>query len=70
MEDETGVELGRFIFHNTSSLQNFKINSSSESFQYVDLFIVDNYGKEEYTCVYRFRVHGVANNGNVTEQIQ
>ncbi len=34
-------------------------HSSFEAFPYVTLEILSNYGHEDYTCVYRFRVHGV-----------
>ncbi|GJQ72169.1 putative Sad1 / UNC-like C-terminal [Trypoxylus dichotomus] len=70
-EDEMGIELGQFVFQNHTSLQNFNIEKKqNQEFQYIDLFILDNYGKEEYTCVYRFRVHGVVDSQNVTTKVQ
>jgi SUN domain-containing protein 1/2 len=44
--------------------QNFVINGSKdelveESIQYVSLQILNNHGNSNYTCLYRFRVHGV-----------
>ncbi|KAK9722132.1 Sad1 / UNC-like C-terminal [Popillia japonica] len=71
-EDDEVIELGQFVFQNHTPLQNFNIEKSlNQSFQVVELYILDNYGKEEYTCVYRFRVHGiVADNGDSTPKIQ
>eukprot|EP00948_MAST-09A_sp_MAST-9A-sp1_P000516 g516.t1 len=34
------------------------LHESSASFKYVQLEILSNYGNKDYTCVYRFRVHG------------
>jgi 23S rRNA maturation-related 3'-5' exoribonuclease YhaM len=32
---------------------------ASSGVQYVRLAVTSNHGNEEYTCIYRFRVHGI-----------
>ena len=34
--------------------------SNREAFPMVELRILGNHGNKEYTCLYRFRVHGVS----------
>ena len=31
-------------------------------FGYIELRVLNNHGNKEYTCLYRFRVHGVPHN--------
>ncbi len=51
--------LGRFRFDvDGPSLQFFEANKLDEPFQIVELKILSNHGKIDYTCLYRFRVHG------------
>jgi len=63
VEDPNPVHLGNFTY-DTDNLKNpvqtFKINqlSTRKSFAFVELKILSNYGHPEYTCIYRFRVHG------------
>ena len=63
VEDPNPVHLGNFTY-DTDNLKNpvqtFKITQSStrKSFAFVELKILSNYGHPEYTCIYRFRVHG------------
>jgi hypothetical protein len=52
------------ISKDSSPSQNFAITGSQdesveEAIQYVSLQILDNHGNSNYTCLYRFRVHGV-----------
>ncbi|XP_022903480.1 SUN domain-containing protein 2-like isoform X2 [Onthophagus taurus] len=53
-------DLGTFTYVlNDDSLQNFEVeNDSIESFELIELNVLNNYGNNEYTCIYRFRVHG------------
>ncbi|XP_047635317.1 SUN domain-containing protein 1 isoform X3 [Phacochoerus africanus] len=57
---EEGQLLGRFTYDQEGeSLQTFHIPKRPESaFQIVELRIFSNWGHPEYTCLYRFRVHG------------
>ncbi|XP_075230519.1 uncharacterized protein LOC142329698 [Lycorma delicatula] len=54
------IFLGRFWFlENGTSLQKFEALTVQEPFRLVELKIESNHGNLEYTCLYRFRVHGV-----------
>lgn len=59
--EEEGVLLGTFTYDNTGeSLQYFPVaNSPNEYFKFVELKIFSNHGNMNYTCIYRFRVHGI-----------
>ncbi|KAK7584044.1 hypothetical protein V9T40_005007 [Parthenolecanium corni] len=63
LRSETDSEpalLGKFRFEvDGPSLQYFETNKLTEPYQVVELKIHSNHGKLEYTCLYRFRVHGV-----------
>ncbi|XP_066251437.1 SUN domain-containing protein 3-like [Euwallacea similis] len=60
-DDDPGNFLGRFTYdwlgkpHQTFKVK--KTFSNNQIFEEVELVILSNYGKEEFTCVYRFRVH-------------
>ncbi|XP_034242923.1 uncharacterized protein LOC117646224 isoform X2 [Thrips palmi] len=57
--DERAVELGRFVYKiDDLPLQIFRIPRPVGSFRYVALRIDSNHGHPDFTCVYRFRVHG------------
>lgn len=59
-DDYGGILLGQFVFNISGRpYQTFKIlqNFTNISFEFVELRILTNYGKREYTCVYRLRVH-------------
>ncbi|KJE90033.1 hypothetical protein CAOG_01413 [Capsaspora owczarzaki ATCC 30864] len=60
--DTEGTLLGQYSYDiDGTPLQQFAVQSKpSRSFEYVRLEIASNYGEEDYTCLYRFRVHGVA----------
>ena len=63
--DSNPVELGQYSYDkNGEPLQYFEripSNNSPEmemSFPFVELRILNNHGNKDYTCLYRFRVHG------------
>ncbi|XP_010141145.1 PREDICTED: SUN domain-containing protein 1 [Buceros rhinoceros silvestris] len=57
---EEGKLLGQYVYDQGGEpLQMFPVMEKSEdAFQIVELRIVSNWGHPEYTCLYRFRVHG------------
>ncbi|XP_031797386.1 SUN domain-containing protein 1 isoform X9 [Sarcophilus harrisii] len=57
---EEGMLLGQFVYDQEGeSLQIFQaMKSPGKAFQIVELRIFSNWGHPEYTCLYRFRVHG------------
>ena len=59
-KDEDVVELGQFTYDaDGEPLQFFNVVRPSEgTFSYVELRILNNHGNSDYTCLYRFRVHG------------
>ncbi|GIY61388.1 hypothetical protein CDAR_541631 [Caerostris darwini] len=59
-KDYEGTLLGNYSFDKTGEpLQYFPIqNISADPFLYVEVKILSNQGNMEYTCLYRFRVHG------------
>ncbi|XP_016085846.1 LOW QUALITY PROTEIN: SUN domain-containing protein 2-like [Sinocyclocheilus grahami] len=61
MSDETedGKLLGTFTYDQDGEpIQTFKLAEASEIYSMTELRILSNWGHLEYTCVYRFRVHG------------
>ncbi|KZV59564.1 hypothetical protein PENSPDRAFT_695027 [Peniophora sp. CONT] len=58
------LRIARFEYdlHSADVMQNFPVDESfaelSVPLQTVFLLITDNWGNHEYTCIYRFRVHG------------
>ncbi|XP_044042997.1 SUN domain-containing protein 2-like isoform X2 [Siniperca chuatsi] len=62
MKDDTeeGTLLGTFTYdENGESTQTFKLpNPSDVVYRFVELRVLTNWGHVEYTCLYRFRVHG------------
>lgn len=60
-DDHKGVCLGNYTYKdNGRPIQQFitQVNNANPT-QYVELRISSNHGSLEYTCLYRFRVHGV-----------
>ncbi|XP_017314411.1 SUN domain-containing protein 2 [Ictalurus punctatus] len=59
-EDKDGKLLGTFVYdQDREPVQTFEVQHSwTEVFGLVELRILSNWGHPEYTCVYRFRVHG------------
>ncbi|NWW86819.1 SUN1 protein, partial [Rhynochetos jubatus] len=57
---EEGKLLGQYVYDEEGEpLQMFPVMEISEdAFQIVELRILSNWGHAEYTCLYRFRVHG------------
>ncbi|XP_004629733.1 SUN domain-containing protein 1 isoform X3 [Octodon degus] len=57
---EEGQPLGQFTYNQEGeSLQMFQaLEIPDKAFQIVELRILSNWGHPEYTCLYRFRVHG------------
>ncbi|XP_072512244.1 SUN domain-containing protein 2-like [Notamacropus eugenii] len=55
-----GVVLGHFTYDNAGeSIQTFHFQGNDTApYQVVELRILSNWGHPEYTCIYRFRVHG------------
>ncbi|XP_064419385.1 SUN domain-containing protein 2 isoform X1 [Latimeria chalumnae] len=63
LEDESeehGISLGQFMYdQDLQPIQTFNIEGEHfRSYQVVELRIFSNWGHPEYTCIYRFRVHG------------
>ncbi|XP_060715488.1 SUN domain-containing protein 2 [Tachysurus vachellii] len=59
-ENEEGKLLGTFTYDQDGEpIQTFQVQrSQSDAYRLVELRILSNWGHPEYTCVYRFRVHG------------
>ncbi|XP_030338420.1 SUN domain-containing protein 1-like isoform X6 [Strigops habroptila] len=57
---ESGTLLGHYVYDQEGEpLQMFPVMMNQENaFQIVELKVLSNWGNEEYTCLYRFRVHG------------
>ncbi|XP_051551069.1 SUN domain-containing protein 2-like [Myxocyprinus asiaticus] len=55
-----GQLLGTFMYdQDGESLQTFELpESTTQVYRMVELRILSNWGHPEYTCIYRFRVHG------------
>ncbi|XP_035209567.1 SUN domain-containing protein 1-like [Stegodyphus dumicola] len=58
--DSKGILLGKYTYDDKGEpLQYFAVqNSDAGSFLHLELKIHSNHGNIEYTCLYRFRVHG------------
>ncbi|XP_042325172.1 SUN domain-containing protein 2 [Sceloporus undulatus] len=59
---QEGVLLGQFTYNQDEEpIQTFHFEDekkTSTAFQLIELRILSNWGHPEYTCIYRFRVHG------------
>ncbi|XP_005752840.1 SUN domain-containing protein 1-like [Pundamilia nyererei] len=57
---ERGKLLGTYTYdQDGDALQTFAVSEeNSEAFQIIEVQVLSNWGHEEYTCMYRFRVHG------------
>ncbi|NXM35423.1 SUN2 protein, partial [Oxyruncus cristatus] len=58
--EEEGLLLGQFTYnHDGDPIQTFYLEGGSMgTYQLVELRVLSNWGHPEYTCIYRFRVHG------------
>ncbi|NWU97532.1 SUN2 protein, partial [Upupa epops] len=59
-KEEEGLLLGRFTYnHDGDPIQTFYLDGDGVgTYQLVELRVLSNWGHPEYTCIYRFRVHG------------
>ncbi|XP_049926082.1 SUN domain-containing protein 1 isoform X4 [Epinephelus moara] len=57
---EEGKLLGHYIYEEDGeSLQTFPVREQNDrAFQIIEVRVLSNWGHPEYTCMYRFRVHG------------
>lgn len=60
-ENDEGYELGKYLYREDGeALQYFTVaNPSGDYYPFIELKIDSNHGNMKYTCIYRFRVHGV-----------
>ncbi|XP_073671958.1 SUN domain-containing protein 1 isoform X2 [Paramisgurnus dabryanus] len=58
--EEDGQLLGQFTYDDEGdALQTFSVTEEvKSSFQIIEMRVLSNWGHPEYTCMYRFRVHG------------
>ncbi|NWX52950.1 SUN2 protein, partial [Steatornis caripensis] len=58
--EEEGLLLGQFTYnHDGDPIQTFYLEGDGVgTYQLVELRVLSNWGHPEYTCIYRFRVHG------------
>ena len=62
--DKEPTKLGEYVYDaiNGEPLQMFDIEMTEEKskfFKLIEVEIKSNHGHPEYTCLYRFRVHGI-----------
>jgi SUN domain-containing protein 1/2 len=58
-QDPNPVNLGRFTYDdNGDPIQMFESAPTDRTFKFIELNILSNHGNINYTCLYRFRVHG------------
>ncbi|KAL6075614.1 Secreted beta-glucosidase sun1 [Balamuthia mandrillaris] len=62
-KDGIGVKLGEYTYDiNGRQVQTFSVDNKDKiparGFKAIRLEVLSNYGNKDYTCVYRFRVHG------------
>ncbi|XP_027041028.1 SUN domain-containing protein 2-like [Pocillopora damicornis] len=55
------VLLGEYLYSDRGhALQNFPVQATTvPEFRYIELKVLSNYGNPAFTCLYRFRVHGL-----------
>ena len=59
--DQEGLLLGEYDYDKEGEpLQHFRVqNPDPIPTRYIELIIQSNHGELQYTCLYRFRVHGI-----------
>ncbi|XP_046709594.1 SUN domain-containing protein 1 isoform X7 [Silurus meridionalis] len=59
-QQEEGKLLGQYVYQEDGdALQTYPVmENNTEAFQIIELRVLSNWGHPEYTCLYRFRVHG------------
>ncbi|KAK3781502.1 hypothetical protein RRG08_054841 [Elysia crispata] len=59
--DTQGMNLGNYTYEdNNRPIQHYEVqNRHPGIFQLIELRVQTNHGNPEYTCIYRFRVHGL-----------
>ncbi|XP_036428193.1 SUN domain-containing protein 1 isoform X10 [Colossoma macropomum] len=59
-QQEEGQVLGRYVYQEDGEpLQTYPVKeNSTNTYQIIELRVLSNWGHPEYTCLYRFRVHG------------
>ncbi|XP_059180179.1 SUN domain-containing protein 1-like isoform X2 [Centropristis striata] len=57
---ESGTLLGTYTYdQDGESLQTYTVTEeNNQAFQIIEVQVLSNWGHQEYTCIYRFRVHG------------
>lgn len=64
-KDKNPVKLGEYVYdYNGDSLQFFPVQNEGHEFQLIEIRITSNHGNPNYTCLYRFRVHGKLSSEN------
>ncbi|KAI4885266.1 hypothetical protein NFI96_013667, partial [Prochilodus magdalenae] len=59
-QQEEGKVLGRYVYQEDGEpLQTYPVQeNTTNAYQIIELRVLSNWGHPEYTCLYRFRVHG------------
>uniref|UniRef100_A0A8B9KGQ0 Zgc:152977 n=1 Tax=Astyanax mexicanus TaxID=7994 RepID=A0A8B9KGQ0_ASTMX len=58
-QQEEGQILGRYVYQEDGEpLQTYHVTDNTKPYQIIELRVLSNWGHPEYTCLYRFRVHG------------
>ncbi|KAL7869795.1 hypothetical protein AOLI_G00137830 [Acnodon oligacanthus] len=59
-QQEEGHVLGRYVYEEDGEpLQTYPVKENrTNAYQIIELRVLSNWGHPEYTCLYRFRVHG------------
>lgn len=58
--DTVGIFLGEYFYNaeDDSAIQFFQPKNNVSNVEYIQLRVLSNWGNPDYTCLYRFRVHG------------
>nr|XP_023022579.1 uncharacterized protein LOC111510856 [Leptinotarsa decemlineata]XP_023022580.1 uncharacterized protein LOC111510856 [Leptinotarsa decemlineata] len=61
-DDKEPLKLGEYVYEDhKESLQFFPVQNVGHIFEIIELRVLSNWGNPNYTCLYRFRVHGKSN---------